>query len=218
MKTVAYLKISSDKEESREQKKAILEFAKRESVPISRFIEVPISCADKTIVQKNNPLLSHVESADILIVTHLSQIGGSLAEVVKTVDWFIKKRIRFVSLKENIDLFGLPSTQSQAVATILGALAEIEHQWASKTLQTTQKALTVTKRTGQGGGRPPALNPEQHQSAIKLYHDGKHSVKEICQIMGISRATFYRYLSKAISKLKATSLVRDDINLSELDS
>ena len=43
----------------------------------------------KTIAQKNNPLLSHVESADILIVTHLSQIGGSLAEVVKTVDWFI---------------------------------------------------------------------------------------------------------------------------------
>ena len=86
----------------------------------------------KTIAQKNNPLLSHVESADILIVTHLSQIGGSLAEVVKTVDGFIKKRIRFVSLKENIDLNGKRSTQSQAVATIFGALAEIAHQWAGQ--------------------------------------------------------------------------------------
>ena len=95
------------------------------------------------------------------------------------------------------------------------ALAEIERQWA---LQTTRKALTIAKRRGRGGGRPPALNTEQRQSAIKLYHDGKHSVKEICQIMGISRATFYRYLSFANAKLKATSLVRDDINLFELDS
>jgi DNA invertase Pin-like site-specific DNA recombinase len=138
-----------------------------------------------------------------------------LSEVVKTVDWLVKKGIRFVALKENIDLFGLPSTQSQAIATIFGALAEIERQWA---LQTTRKALTIAKRRGRGGGRPPALNTEQRQSAIKLYHDGKHSVKEICQIMGISRATFYRYLSFANAKLKATSLVRDDINLFELDS
>ena len=216
MKTVAYLKISSDKEESREQKKAILEFAKRESVPISRFIEVPISCVDKTIAQKNNPLLSHVESADILIVTHLSQIGGSLAEVVKTVDGLVKKGIRFVALTENIDLFALPSTQSQAVATIFGALAEIERERVSKT---TQEALTIAKRTGRRGGRPPALNTEQHQSAIKLYHEGKHSIKEICQIMGISRATFYRYLDKANSKLKVTHPCgRDDINRKSIPS
>ena len=216
MKTVAYMNAGPDIEETREQKKAILEFAKREQLPISRFIEVCISCIEVTKAPKVNRLLNHIESGDILIVTDLSQIGGSLSEVVKTVDWFVKNGIRFVALKENIDLNGKPSAQSQAITTIFGALAEIERQWASKT---TQDVLTIAKRTGRGGGRPPALNTEQHQSAIKLYHEAKHSVKEICQIMGISRATFYRYLGKANSKPKATQpCVCDDTNLSELDS
>lgn len=216
MKTIAYMKADPDIEEIREQKKAILEFAKREQMPISRFIEVSISCVEVTKAKKINPLLNHIESGDTLIVTHLSQIGRSLSEVVKTVDWLVKKGIRFVALTENIDLNGKSSTQSQAVATIFGALAEIERERVSKP---TQEALTIAKRTGRRGGRPPALNTEQHQSAIKLYHEGKHSIKEICQIMGISRATFYRYLDKANSKLKVTHPCgRDDINRKSIPS
>ena len=113
MKTVAYMNAGPDIEETREQKKAILEFAKREQLPISRFIEVCISCIEVTKAPKVNRLLNHIESGDILIVTDLSQIGGSLSKVVKTVDWFVKNGIRFVALKENIDLNGKPSAQSR---------------------------------------------------------------------------------------------------------
>ncbi len=75
MKTVAYMKVDPDIEEIREQKEAILEFAKREQMPISRFIEVSISCVEVTKAPKINPLLGifqnrrkYIErSADILV-------------------------------------------------------------------------------------------------------------------------------------------------------
>ena len=32
--------------------------------------------------------------------------------------------------------------------------------------------------------------------AVDLYHQKKHTVQEICQSMGITPPTFYRYLGK----------------------
>jgi len=45
MKTVAYFKTSMDRQEVREQRRAIVEFAQREGITISRFIEMPASAA-----------------------------------------------------------------------------------------------------------------------------------------------------------------------------
>jgi predicted DNA binding protein len=37
---------------------------------------------------------------------------------------------------------------------------------------------------------------------VKLYKEEKHTIREICQMMGISKPTLYGYLKKANSKLR----------------
>jgi len=67
MKTVAYLKTSKDKRDIRKQKQVILEFAHKEKIFVSRFIEFPIS-SKTTKDKKIDIILKRVEPGDTLIV------------------------------------------------------------------------------------------------------------------------------------------------------
>jgi DNA invertase Pin-like site-specific DNA recombinase len=196
MKTVAYLLVSCEKRELEKQKQLILKFAHDVQIRISRFVEIPISSSQKTKGRKLNRVLSLVSSGDMLVVSSLSQIGFSLAEIVKTVDTLINREIRFVAIEEKIDLNGEPSFRSQVIAETFGQLASIGQQLISRR---TKQALTIARRKGRVGGRPPALNQEQQQFAVKLYQEGNHSIKQICHMFQISKPTLYSYLNKVKS-------------------
>ena len=55
----------------------------------------------------------------------------------------------------------------------------------------------MPRARGRKGGRPPALDSQKRELAVKLYREGERSVKEICGIMGISKPTLYSYVRKA---------------------
>ena len=120
MKVVAYIKASQDRAEIRKQRQVILEFARREQLSISRFIEIPIAAINNKNSNKRHRLFHHVEPGDTLIVSQLSDIGWSLGEIVKTVDMLVKKRVRFAVIKAGIFLNSGPSIESQAIAKVCG--------------------------------------------------------------------------------------------------
>ena len=45
-----------------------------------------------------------------------------------------------------------------------------------------------------GTGRPPALDAAKRKLAVKLYNDKNYSVNQVCQVMGISKPTLYKYV------------------------
>jgi len=196
MKTVAYLLVSCDNLELEKQKQLILKFAHDAQIRISRFLEIPISLSQKTKGRKLNRLLSHVSSGDTLVVSSLSQIGFSLGEIVKTVDTLVNREIRFIAIEEKIELNGEASCESQVIAETFGQLAKIGQQLISRR---TKEALAIARRNGRVGGRPTALNQKQQQFAVALYQQRNHSIKQICQMLQISKPTLYSYLNKAKS-------------------
>lgn len=201
MKTLAYLKASKDRQDIRKQKQEILEFAEKGKIFVSRIIEFPIS-SKTTKDKKIDILLNQLKPGDTIIVSDLSRIGWSVREIIKTVDTLIKRDIRFIAVREGIDLnVRKEHLQSQIIIKVFGLLAEIEHQLIS---QRTREALAIAKAKGRLGGRPPALNQQQRELALNLYKEGKHSVKEICQMMEISKPTLYSYLKKANLKLRSS--------------
>ena len=38
------------------------------------------------------------------------------------------------------------------------------------------------------------IDAEKRKLAVKLYNDKNYSVNQICQVMGISKSTLYKYL------------------------
>ena len=75
MKTLAYLRVSKDTQDVKNQKLAILEFAQKEQITVDQFVEMVVSSRKSTKERKIELLLEQLSSGDTLIVSELSQIG-----------------------------------------------------------------------------------------------------------------------------------------------
>ena len=76
---------------------------------------------------------------------------------------------------------------------IFGALAEFERALIR---ERTQAGLKAARARGRTGGRPKSLDEAQRAHAVELYRSRRHTVKELCALMGISRATLYAYVNE----------------------
>ena len=58
----------------------------------------------------------------------------------------------------------------------------------------TKAGLASARSRGRLGGRPSVMDAKKLKMARSLYADAKTQVVEICEGLGISRATFYRHI------------------------
>jgi len=58
----------------------------------------------------------------------------------------------------------------------------------------TRAGLEAARSRGRQGGRPKKLNQSKHQLIVALYQGKKHSIKQICEMVGISKPTLYKYV------------------------
>jgi len=133
---------------------------------------------------------SHLRSGDTLVVWRLDRLGRSLRHLIDTVTELQDKGIGFKSLQESIDT---TTSGGKLVFHIFGALAEFEREIIK---ERTLAGLQAARARGRRGGPKRKLTDEQVQMAQTLYST-QMPVKEICQALGISRATFYRYVKAA---------------------
>ena len=76
------------------------------------------------------------------------------------------------------------------VFILFGTLAEVERELIR---ERTRAGLAAARARDRQGGRPRKLDSVRKWAmAQALYQDGTHSIADICQIPGISRATLYR--------------------------
>ena len=131
--------------------------------------------------------LSHLRSGDTLVVWRLDRLGRSLRHLIDTVTELQDKGIGFKSLQESIDT---TTSGGKLIFHIFGALAEFEREIIR---ERTQAGLRSARARGRRGGPKYKLTDKQVAIARQLYQ-AHTPVKEICQTLGISRATFYRYV------------------------
>lgn len=76
-----------------------MEFAEKEGITISRFIEMP---ATATRGKRIDQLFRQLEPGDTLIVSELNRIGRSVGQIVRTVEALIRGKVHFIAVKEGI--------------------------------------------------------------------------------------------------------------------
>ena len=134
--------------------------------------------------------LSHLGSGDTLVVWRLDRLGRSLKDLIARAEELRSGGVGLKSLKEAIDT---NSATGQLVFHIFGALAEFERALIR---ERTQAGLQAARARGRQGGRRKRLDRNQWAHAFELYRSRKHTVKHICNLMGISRATLYAYVEE----------------------
>jgi DNA invertase Pin-like site-specific DNA recombinase len=99
--------------------------------------------------------------------------------------------VGFKSLQDNIDT---TTPGGKLLFHILGSLAEFERDLIR---ERTNAGLAAARARGRKGGRPPGGSTKKQEAAIALRQDPKRSVQEICEILHISPASFYRYIKES---------------------
>jgi DNA invertase Pin-like site-specific DNA recombinase len=195
MPTLAYLRVSKHTQDVTHQRLAILEFARRERLPIDNFLEISASSRRPVKERKMDVLLAQLNSGDTLIVSELSRLGRSVGEVITTVDTLVKRQIHLLVIKEGIRLTGTQDLQTRVMVTLFGLFAEIERELISLR---TKEALAAAKAAGRRLGRPRGtrgrskLDGREHE--IKKLLDLHVSKASIAKITGVDRATLYHFI------------------------
>src|SRR5205814_568 len=129
-----------------------------------------------------------VREGDTLVVWRLDRLGRSLKHLIETISLLDARKIGFRSLTENIDT---TTSGGKLIFHIFGALAEFERNLIR---ERTNAGLQAARARGRKGGPKPKVTPEKIAMAQELYNNKKKTVKEISTGLGMSRATFYRYV------------------------
>lgn len=137
-----------------------------------------------------NLAMEVLRKGDILIVWRLDRLGRSLKHLIELIGVLEKRGIGFQSLQETIDT---TSSSGKLIFHIFGALAEFERNLIR---ERTMAGLASARARGRSGGRPRKLTSSQQKLVVRLYKEETHLVKEICQMLKISKQTFYNYLKK----------------------
>ncbi len=106
----------------------------------------------KTSKQRRiDEVLQRLEGGDTLIVTELSRLGRNTAEIIALVNELVRRGIRLIALKQNIDLNDGHDMSSKIIITVFSLLAELERDLIS---MRTKEALSAKKSQGVTLGKP----------------------------------------------------------------
>jgi DNA invertase Pin-like site-specific DNA recombinase len=128
---------------------------------------------------------------DVLVVWRLDRLGRSLRHLIELIGELESQGIGFRSLQEAIDT---TSPGGTLVFHIFGALAEFERNLIR---ERTKAGLEAARARGRKGGRRHKLDARKRALALELYRGKRHTVMEICGMVGIAKPTLYAYVREA---------------------
>lgn len=134
-------------------------------------------------------VLTYIRKGDTLVVWKLDRLGRSLRHLIDTINQINAQGCYFRSLQENIDTC---TSGGKLIFHIFGALAEFERDIIR---DRTKAGLAAARKRGRVGGRPKKMNPKKITLAKSLLADDSNSINEVCEILKVSRATLYRYMT-----------------------
>ncbi len=194
MTTFGYIRVSSDKQELKSQKLAILDFCNKEKLNIDEWTEIKVSSRKNTKKRRVDELLEELKKHDMLIVSELSRLARSVGQIAIIVNELIKNGVQFISIKENIRINGKMDLSTKVTITMFSLFAEIERDLIS---QRTKEGLKAAREKGKLLGRPVGGRIlKGKEDFIKGELKFGTPVSVIARKLGIGRDTIGRFIKE----------------------
>jgi DNA invertase Pin-like site-specific DNA recombinase len=133
----------------------------------------------------------NLRAGDTLVVTELSRLGRSTAELAALADDLQERGVALRILNLGVDT-GTPA--GKLVYAIIAAVAEMERDLL---IERTMSGLAAARARGRHGGRKPKLDAKKLRTAQALRDEGSMSMADIAEQVGVSRSALYRNLNAA---------------------
>jgi DNA invertase Pin-like site-specific DNA recombinase len=205
MKTIGYLRISSDKQQLESQRHLLLEYAHKEHIQINEFIEVEISSRKNQSERRIDEVLQKLNKGDLLLTAELSRLGRNMLETLNIANELTERGI-FLKCVRQPEL-NTTGVHGKLIMAIFGYFAESEREFISLR---TKQGLEAAKASGKVLGRPKgcknkrglALDP--YKSQIIDYMKMSLPVSSIRKIINnqTPRPLSYNTFSEYVSGLK----------------
>jgi DNA invertase Pin-like site-specific DNA recombinase len=137
--------------------------------------------------------LDYLRPGDTLVVPSLDRLSRSLADLIEIVGTLRRQGAGFKSLHEALDT---TTPGGRLVFHVFAALAEFIRELI---VEGTREGLDAARARGVRLGRPPAMTAEQIQHARDLLTRPDNTVSSIARLLGVSRATIYKYVPELAS-------------------
>lgn len=186
MRKIGYIRVSSEDQNLARQKQQLLE------IGMDIIFEEKISGATMNRLELQN-MLKEIKSGDVIYVTDLTRITRSTHDLFLLIDLIRGKKAYLKSLKDTWLDLSEENPYSQFLITIMAGVNQLERDLIR---MRQREGIEIAKREGKFKGRIKKYhnNHAGMNYALKLYQEGEMTVKQICEITNISRASIYRKL------------------------
>jgi putative DNA-invertase from lambdoid prophage Rac len=189
-----YIRVSTDKQTTENQRFEILKYADEKNLRINTWIEETVSSTRKLSERKLGSLLLEMKRGDILLVSELSRLGRSLMEVMSILHTLMEKNVKVFTTKERYELGN--NINSKVLAFAFSLSAEIERSMISTR---TKEALARKRSEGMRLGRPKGRLSKVTKltgkdDLIREYLQKKIPQTVIARLLNVNRLTVRNYI------------------------
>jgi DNA invertase Pin-like site-specific DNA recombinase len=195
MPTIAYLRVSTGRQDLDQQKLAVLDYAHTHRVTVDAFLETHRSSQRAMQKVELLEMIEALQPGDRLIVSELSRLGRSLSQILQIIERLRQKEVRLVAIKEAIRFEGRHNIQTKAMIALFGLFAEVERDLIA---ERTKEGLAAAKARGQRLGHPQGAfsksKLDDKAGDIQSLLQKHVSKASIARIMDVSPTTLYHFI------------------------
>lgn len=190
---IAYIRTSTHKQDTNNQKNALVEYAFEHGLGIDKFVIEEISSRKQLEERKLYQLINELKKGDTLLIYELSRLGRSMFEIMEIINLLHKKGVKVTITNKDFTI--QDNIQSKTYLMALTIAAEVERDLIR---DRTRIALAKAKKEGIRLGRPKGkisrskLDPKKEQIQ-ELLNKGV-SKNSICKIVGCSYPTLQNFI------------------------
>jgi len=144
-------------------------------------------------------MLSFVREGDTLIVESISRLARSTKDLLSIMEELDRKKVKFVSQKENIDT---STPNGVFMMTVFAAMAQLERETM---LARQREGVEIAKAEGKYKGRKPVvIDEEKFRALYNDWQNGRSTPKIMMNELGLKPTTFWRKVKEYREKYGIT--------------
>ena len=211
MAVYAYLRVSTGKQDSDNQRKGVDELAVRLGLTIDKYIDDEgVSGTKEPEKRELGKLLKKLKPGDVLLAGEISRLGRSLFMVMRILEYCMKNDVKVYTAKDGYELGD--NIQSKVLAFAFGLAAEIEREMISRR---TKEALAKKRAEGVILGRPKGRKSSKvklsgKEDAIREMLAAGMPQTKIAKLFKVDRMTVAKFIKDNDIPKKRTDAQREE--------